>query len=124
MTKQFIWEAVDEETFTKLLGLPEFRVVGYALKNQEDIHLYCEHCQEEALCPICGKFSKELYKQEEQCIHDLNAAGRRTFLHVPFRTFDCDHCGTIFNEEIDSIDYERKQTKRFIAYRKRLGDIC
>jgi len=62
-------QTLTPETLTLLLGLPELRVVGFALETDTDmeyLHLFCEHSHAVAMCPDCGAVMAGGYDSKEE----------------------------------------------------------
>lgn len=109
-------ESVTETTLTRLLDLRHFAVEGYALERQAQqdvLHLFCRLTIAVAVCPSCQAVSTTIKQYKERCVRDCDTLGKRTFVHFKSRRFECSACGCRFTEELQAVDWRRRQTRRF-----------
>ncbi|MEW5870455.1 MAG: helix-turn-helix domain-containing protein [Chloroflexota bacterium] len=107
---------VQEATLTLLLELPGFKVNSYGIERDAEkdiLHLYCELVMEVALCPLCKATSDNIKQYHKRCVRDVDLWGKRTFIHFEVRRFDCPDCGCRFTEQLQAVDWRRRQTRRF-----------
>lgn len=95
------------------LNLPEFRLLK-AEENDRDYRYTVEKIEEPKICPNClvidGKYYKHGKKDRE--VWDLDAQSKRVKIVIKQRRYKCVHCGHAFYETIDSVDVDRKITRR------------
>ena len=106
------WEETSASTLSKLLGLAEFKVTHFEVEGRK-LHLKCEHREQVAICPGCRELSTKLHQCKEREVRDLSIMGRRVILHFPNRRFWCECCKSPFTERLASIDWRRRQTRRY-----------
>ena len=107
---------VTDNTLTHLLNLLHFQVTAYAVEQEKTgdiLHLFCQLSIEVGICPQCQRVSSAIKQYKERCVRDQELWGKRTFLHFRIRRFECPDCGLCFTEELSSIGWRRRQTKRF-----------
>ncbi len=107
---------IRKSTLNSLVDLPEFEVITYNTEERGKefiLHLYCTHNCDFALCPHCEKLSEHIHEKQSRCVRDLDMGKWRTFLHFTSRRFYCEYCEQPFVEQLQSIDYQRRQTLRF-----------
>ncbi len=107
------------ETLTTLLGLPELRVVGFAIETDADteyVHLFCEHCHSVALCPCCGQVLSGGYDSKSRSVRHLDIWGRRTLIHFPQRRFTCPACMRPFTAQLSWLAPKQRHTQAFAAH--------
>ena len=107
---------VETETLTDLLDLPHIEVTKYGIERdskQDIVHLYGRIMLEVAICSCCNELTSTIKEHKARCVRDCDVWGKRTFLHVDIRRFECDACGHRFTEELQAVGWRRRQTKRF-----------
>lgn len=107
---------VSNNTLTFLLDLMHFEVTGYGVEKDEAgdiVHLFCRLTIDVGICPHCQAISSHIKQYKERCVRDHDIWGKRTFLHFQIRRFECPDCGLRFTEELATIGWRRRQTKRF-----------
>lgn len=107
---------VTGNVLTHLLDLLHFEVTGYAIEKERTgdiVHLFCRLTVEVGICPHCQTVSGQIKQYKERCVRDHDICGKRTFLHFRVRRFECPDCGLRFTEELATIGWRRRQTKRF-----------
>ena len=117
---------VTDNLLTKLLDLQHFEVTGYALEQTGSgaiVHLFCHLTIDVGICPNCQVVSSQIKQYKDRCVRDHDIWGKRTFLHFQVRRFECPTCGLRFTEELATIGWRRRQTRRFeqCVYQQCLG---
>lgn len=110
------FKKVEDTTWTELLGIAGLVVTMYALRregDQEVLHLWCVHKEEIAVCPKCGSMSQTIHDEEPRCVRHLDIWGKRTFLHLLSRRFNCEECDKPFTEELPFVECYRRHTIKF-----------
>jgi len=105
-----------EEKLTKLLNLPNLEVIGYESAD-ETVVLEVKVTLRVAICPDCKKPSATLHDYDEpRLIRDLSLFGRKSYLRLRSRRFECEHCGCTFTERLEWIAFNSSYTRRFEEY--------
>jgi transposase len=111
-----MFHQVTDKTLTHLLDLLHFEVTGYAIEKDKTgniLHLFCHLTIDVGVCPNCQSVSSHVKQYKERCVRDHDIWNKRTFLHFRIRRFECPDCGLRFTEELATIGWRRRQTKRF-----------
>ena len=104
----------DLDFLTKVLDLPEFKVVWYELdEERKELKLVCEHRHSYGICSICKQVSNSHHQSVWRQVRDLPAFGYKVFVLFLGRRFNCEHCESPFTELLQSIGFRRRHTKRF-----------
>lgn len=98
-----------------LLNLPKVKVLNYELLDKE-VHIYCESAEKSSICPVCEKKSFEVQMYQERKIRDMALLGRKVFLHLTTRQFQCKDCNRYFNESFEFVDKNGTMTIRYEKY--------
>lgn len=108
---------MSHEVLGQLLNLPHLEITGYELPDQDTVILDVRPTLKVALCPNCGYPSADLHDYDDpHLIHDLSMWGRRCFLRLRGRRFDCERCGRPFTERLEWIEFNSSYTQRYEAY--------
>ena len=101
---------------TELLGLSDFRVIGYEIYEPEhQLVLLCEIKHQVGICPDCQQPSAAIHEYKSQMIRDLSAFGLVCYLDYVRRRFKCQGCGKPFTEQLVSVSQGR-YTVRYERY--------
>ena len=98
-----------------LLNLPRVTVLDFEFSDKV-AHIYCECVEKLGSCPICQKQTSEVQMYQERIIRDTALLGRKVFLHLTTRQFECKDCGHYFNESFDFVDKSATMTIRYEQY--------
>jgi transposase len=105
-----------EQNLTNLLNLPNLEVIGCE-STDEAVVLEVKPTLKVAICPDCKKPSATLHDYDEpRLIHDLSLFGRKSYLRLRSRRFDCEHCECAFTERLEWIAFDSSYTRRFEEY--------
>ena len=106
---------LDNRTCEILLNIKDLKVSKVELGTKE-IHVYCqiENNSEES-CPKCGNLVKSQRPKYERIVRDLDISGRKVYLHIKVRQYNCD-CGRTFSESFDFVSSGKSYTKRQSVY--------
>ena len=106
---------ITETTLDLLLDLPELKATQFEIEKREEeiLHLYCEHRHDFGVCPRCREISDSPHENKLRCVRDLDIGKWRVFIHFTGRRFYCEQCKRAFTERMTSIDPRRRQTRRF-----------
>jgi len=109
-----------EQNLTNLLNLPNLEVVGYE-SSEEAVVLDVKPTLKVAICPECKKPSASLHDYDApRLIRDLALFGRKSYLRLRGRRFECETCQNAFTERLEWIAFESSYTRRFEEYVFRL----
>lgn len=98
-----------------LLNLPKVKVLSYELSDKE-VHIYCESVEKSSICPVCERKSSEVQMYQERKIRDMALLGRKVFLHLTTRQFQCKDCSRYFNESFEFVGKNGTMTIRYEEY--------
>src|ERR1700761_6576340 len=103
---------LSNDCITKLINL-----VGAKFKDivfEEDrLHILVEPCSNFQLCPHCTHLTSKLIDSTPRRYRDIDCMGRRIYLTVDLRRFECNQCFHTFTERLSFADTGRQCTKRF-----------
>ena len=109
-------QAVTATTLSDLLDLPGMIVTRFAIEGEDkkqNLHLFCDHEHDIAICPRCLTATSQIYERKDRCVRHLDIWGMKTLVHFPQRRFECDVCGKPFTENLEWIEAKRRQTNDF-----------
>ena len=111
------------ETITKLLDLPNFKVIKVSEHHENSLHLYVDPADPvDPICSACGSVHHgHVHSIGWICVEDLPICGKRTFLHIPKRKVRCPSDGKIRVEQFDEL--RGRFTRRFSEQVYRLTSI-
>src|SRR4029079_1225602 len=72
-------------------------------------------------CGVCGTGHRAFYDQTTRHVRDLDAGGRRVYLHVAVRRVACRVCDAVKRERLDWLAANPRYTHRFAI---RVGRYC
>ena len=105
-----------EQNLTNLLNLPNLEVLGYE-STEEGVVLDIKPTLKVALCPECKKPSARLHDYDEpRLIRDLSLFGRKSYLRLRGRRFECETCQNAFTERLEWTAFDSSYTRRFEEY--------
>ena len=82
---------MDFQFIETLLELPEFRVIGQAIKPRE-LELHLERRTSYLICPHCQGCCSRIKEGRDRCLRDLPMLDRPVTLRVHLRRFECADC--------------------------------
>lgn len=104
---------MSEQNLTDLLKLPNLEVIGYAT-TEEHVVLDVKPTLKVAICPECKNPSARLHDYDApRLIRDLSLFGRKSYLRMRGRRFECETCQKAFTERLEWIAFESSYTRRF-----------
>lgn len=111
--------------FSKIINIPEYKVTELiSITDREAILRVEPYKRNKGKCGGCGKVHGDCSHGSYWVrVEDLPINGRRLFLVVKRRRFECEEGGKIFAEEIDWIKKWGRVTKRFAVQVNRLTAI-
>jgi transposase len=105
-----------EQNLTNLLNLPNLEVLGYE-STEDCVVLDVKPTLKVAICPGCKKPSARLHDYDtSRLIRDLSLFGRKSYLRLQGRRFECDACQNAFTERLEWIAFGSSYTRRFEEY--------
>lgn len=116
---------MDVNTLTKILNLPEYKVVEIISLTATEMHLRIEPYQRKpVLCSGCGEIHTQGYHSEKEAVvEDLPISARRVFLHVKKRLYRCPKDKRIYTEKVEWLNKRSRFTSRFSRQVNRLTAI-
>lgn len=112
----FVNGKYDCSTLTHLLGLSDFIVVDYEVDEENGRWiLFCEQVYPADICPECLHVSEHVYQYQPCVVRDLPVFGLTCYLLFQIRYFYCEHCGKLFTERLDAVDFDSGYTRRYEA---------
>lgn len=99
---------------TKLLNLPDLKVIDYRIIEGIGIILSLNNTKKEVVCPNCGKTTDLLHQNNFQTIRDLSFGEQEVYLKINRRRMRCPHCQNKFTEKLEFIRRKRVHTLRFV----------
>ena len=107
-----------------LLNLPKVKVLDCSISDNE-AHIYCESTNTAGLCPVFHQPTSEVMMYQERKVRDMALLGRKVYLHLQTRQFDCLDCHRYFNESFDFVEPSKTMTTRYEQYIYFMADdIC
>ena len=99
---------------TKLLNLPDLKVIDYRIIEGIGIILSLNNTKKEVVCPNCGKTTDLLHQNNFQTIRDLSFGEQEVYLKINRRRMRCPHCQNKLTEKLEFIRRKRVHTLRFV----------
>lgn len=97
---------------TSILGMSEFKVIGYQNIEGIGIFLKIEKKEKKVMCPCCGKTTDKVHENHWYRVKDLPWGEQDVYLEVNRRQMRCPHCGKKFSEELGIIQKKRGYSLR------------
>ena len=105
-----------EQNLTDLLKLSNLEVIGYET-TEDDVILDVKPTLKIAICPECQTPSARLHDYDApRLIRDLSLFGRKSYLRLRGRRFECETCQNAFTERLEWIAFGSSYTRRFEEY--------
>jgi transposase len=102
-----------EQNLTDLLKLPNLEVTSYE-STDDAVVLDVRPMLKVAICPVCKKPSTRLHDYDApRLIRDLSLFGRKSYLRLRSRRFECESCQNAFTERLEWIAFDSSYTQRF-----------
>jgi len=101
-----------QDDLTRLVGLEGFEVKR-VIEVGDQLDLEVELVARAAVCPRCGRGSREVKERPRVRVRDLPLAGRRTNLVWRKRRFLCGPCGRTYTERHPELPPRQRVTRRF-----------
>jgi transposase len=105
-----------EQNLTDLLRLPNLEVIGYET-TEDAVVLDVKPTLKVAICPECKTPSASLHDYDlPRLVRDLSLFGRKSYLRLRGRRFECARCQNAFTERLEWIAFDSSYTQRFEEY--------
>jgi transposase len=102
-----------EANLTKLLNLANLEVNSYET-TEEAVILDVRPTQTVAMCPGCQKASGRVHDYDDaRLIRDLSLFGRKGYVRLRSRRFECEGCQKAFTERLEWVSLGSSYTRRF-----------
>ena len=101
-----------QDDLTRLVGLEGFEVKR-VIEVGDQLDLEVELVARAAVCPRCGRGSREVKERPRVRVRDLPLAGRRTNLVWRKRRFLCEPCGRTYTERHPELPPRQRVSRRF-----------
>lgn len=106
-----------DSALSVLLNLADFEVSGYEMDPiLERVILFCSVRSPVARCPDCHHLSEAVHQRHLRLVRDLSLWEMACYLEFEIRRFECEACGGVFTERLESIGYNSRYTRRYEAY--------
>lgn len=105
----------DYQIYESLLNLPEIRVQSITLSD-EQVDIEIESRFKQGYCPRCLGQCERVRQTYQRTIRDLPISGRRVWLHLRTRQFECARCEHYFYEQFQFVAKQGQLTQRYEAY--------
>lgn len=99
----------------KLLGLSEMKVIDFSFTTSK-VLIILKRLTSFELCPVCGKACRKVRSYSNRQIRDMDILGKKTYLTVESRQFECEECKRYFTEELGLVEGNHGLSKRYEAY--------
>lgn len=104
-----------ETLFEQLLGLTGLRIFKVEQKH-DGYFLHCETYAKSCKCTKCGHVNIKVKQTYARTIRDLPISGKRVYLILYSRQYNCEQCHTNYYEKYDFVESNQNTTNRYSAY--------
>jgi transposase len=109
--------AADPAALTRLLGLPDLRVVALECAEWRGcLVLQCVPVAASAPCPTCHQASARLHPVARRAVRDLPWSRYTCYLELRVRRFWCARCRCPFTEALEAVAPYARLTRRYAAH--------
>lgn len=108
-----------EIDINKLLGLPLMEVQDFSF-TEKKVFIRLRRVTESEICPVCLSCCKTIRSYTTRSVRDLDILGRKTYLSIESRQFECKNCKRYFIEDIAIVEGNHGLTKRYESYLYRM----
>lgn len=99
----------------KLVNLSDTEVVGFEFSESKVfVSIIC--VTKSGLCPVCGRSCTTVRSYTKRRVRDLPILGRKTYLELQLRQFECPDCKRYFTESVGFVEGNHGYTKRYESY--------
>lgn len=100
---------------TKLLNLPNMEVLDFSF-TESKVVVRLNRVTKSECCPSCKLPCERVRSYTERTVRDLDILGRKTYLTVRSRQFECQNCGRYFIEDVGIVTGNCNRTTRYDQY--------
>jgi transposase len=104
-----------EIDINSLLGLPMMEVIDFSF-TEKKVLIVLRRVTESELCPLCNCPCTVVRSYPKRKVRDLDILGRKTYLTIESRQFECKTCKRYFNEDLGIVQGNHGLTKRYESY--------
>lgn len=98
-----------------LLNLPNMEVLDFSFSDKR-VNIILKCVTDNGICPVCGVGTKTVRCYTSRVVRDLAILGRKTYLQLESRQFECRCCARYFTEDIELVHGNHGFTKRYEAH--------
>jgi transposase len=104
-----------ETLFEELIGLTGLRIFKVDTKD-DGYFLHCETYTTSSKCTNCGHINSKVKQTYARTIRDLPISGKRVYLILYSRQYDCEQCHANYYEKYDFVEPNQNTTNRYSSY--------
>jgi len=104
-----------ETLFEQLLGLTGLNIFKVDEKH-DGYFLHCETYAKSCKCTKCGHVNTKVKQTYVRTIRDLPISGKRVYLILYSKQYDCQQCQSNYYEKYDFVEPNQNTTNRYSAY--------
>lgn len=104
-----------ETLFEQLLGLTGLHIFKVDEKH-DGYFLHCETYAKSCKCTKCGHVNTKVKQTYVRTIRDLPISGKRVYLILYSKQYDCQQCQSNYYEKYDFVEPNQNTTNRYSAY--------
>jgi transposase len=104
-----------ETLFEQLLGLIGLHIFKVETKH-DGYFLHCETYAISCRCTKCGHLNTKVKQTYVRTIRDLPISGKRVYLILYSKQYDCEQCHTNYYEKYDFVEPNQNTTNRYSDY--------
>lgn len=108
-----------EIDINNLLGLPQLEVTEFSF-SEKKVFISLKRVTESECCPVCQCSCSKVRSYATRTVRDLDILGRKTYLRIESRQFECTDCPRYFLEDIEIVEGNHGFTKRYESYLYRM----
>ncbi len=98
-----------------LLNLPNREVLDSSF-SEKRVTIILKCVTASGFCPVCGIETKRVRCYTSRVVRDLAILGRKTYLQIENRQFECQDCVRYFTEDIEILHGNHGLTTRYEAH--------
>lgn len=112
-------------SITQALNLPEYKIIGIVSETPDEIHIRLRaYRRKKAKCSGCGEYHQtRIHSFKEIVVEDLRFFGKRVYLHVIKRRYQCEKDMRIYVEAVEWLKPRCRVTNRLAKEIYRLTSI-
>lgn len=103
-----------ESYLTELLNLSNVEVIGCETPDEATVIFEIKATLKVAMCPECKTPSSQVHDYDDaRLVRDLSMSGRKSYLRLRARRFECNQCQHAFTERLEWSAFDSSYTTRF-----------